>query len=175
MHCFAHLEPYVWFTFRLCLYFLVCFMEYTLKTHHNKKRTRIYRKYATGMPLVESKCQHCLSKNQHSRKKSWNIFQTTETPNAVRFPSFMRHFLCLSVVFRRILHNIHPNNRTEQKKPWQCARDARSILDQDSIVVLKAIIYDKKLICFCTNNMLAQSLTRTILCVCRRLDNIELH
>lgn len=116
MHCFAHLEPYVWFTFRLCFYFLVCFMKYTLKTHHNKKRTRIYRKYATGMPLVESKCQHCLSKNQHSRKKSWNIFQTTETPNAVRFPSFMRHFLCLSVVFRRILHNIHPEQPNERTK-----------------------------------------------------------
>lgn len=29
-----------------------------------------------------------------------------------------------------------------------CARDARSILDQDSIVALNAIIYDKKLACF---------------------------
>lgn len=142
------------------------FMKYTLKTHHNKKRTRIYRKYATGMPLVESKCQHCLSKNQHSRKKKVEIcFKQLKHPTPLDF----RHSCVTFSVFLSSFDAYYTiSTRTTErnrKKPWQCARDARSILDQDSIVVLKAIIYDKKLICFCTNNMLAQSLTRTILCV----------
>lgn len=104
----------------ICFWFLYCcFMPWN---HRLPKHI-----HATWMLLF----RFCLSKSQHWQKLiCWSPLR-----------SFV---VCLSFHFLFRLHNRPENTLTKCARTW-CTF---SILDQDSIVALNAIIYDKKLAFF---------------------------